>query len=161
MLSSRISDPERCPSARPLGVAILHGHELKWHKVSRKDGSGKCDIVEGGKDSLVYGVLYDIDEAQRNNLDRAEGCGHGYDRKEVEVVHGESRVKACVYYATAIDAKLKPYDWYKALVIAGAKEHNLPQAYISQLESVKAVTDTDVSRAASNYALLNINERKA
>ena len=34
---------ERVPSARPVTVARLAGHSLRWHKVSM-DGSGKCDV---------------------------------------------------------------------------------------------------------------------
>lgn len=39
----------RVPSCRPIGIAFLPGHELRFHKRS-KDGSGKCDAfqVEGG-----------------------------------------------------------------------------------------------------------------
>lgn len=40
MLTDRLR--ERVPSARPVAVARLAGHSLRWHKVSI-DGSGKCD----------------------------------------------------------------------------------------------------------------------
>lgn len=158
MLRSRIS--KRCPSAKPLGRAELHRYELKWHKAS-KDGSSKCDVVEGGFEKIVYGVLYSIDSSQLNDLDRAEGRGYGYERKEVEVLHGESTSKAWVYYATSINPKLKPFDWYKAFVVAGAKEHNLPQAYISQLEAVEAVVDSNRARADESYATLNAVKEEA
>ena len=32
------------PSAKKIGVGKLLSHELKFHKVSNKDGSAKCDI---------------------------------------------------------------------------------------------------------------------
>ena len=61
MLLARIR--ERVPSARPLGVAVLRGHRLFWHKAGR-DGSGKCDVVESNDtDAAVFGVLYEIARA--------------------------------------------------------------------------------------------------
>lgn len=41
MLSSRLR--ERCPSARPIGMAELPDHELRWHKRS-KDNSGNATL---------------------------------------------------------------------------------------------------------------------
>ena len=38
----------------------------------------------------------------------------------------------------AIDDSLRPYTWYKDFVVDGAKEHDLPEAYIKKLESVLA-----------------------
>src|SRR5258706_268593 len=77
---------ERVPSARVIGVGVLKGHKLCWHKVSKKDGSGKCDAAltdAGGAE--VYGVLYEIALAEKPKLDSAEGLGAGYDEKDVVV----------------------------------------------------------------------------
>lgn len=153
MLSSRIQD--RCPSARALGVAELHGHELKWHKCSLKDGSGKCDVVPA-KDAkrIVYGVLFEIAESEKRELDRAEGLGNGYEEKQVQVVFEGKPRAATLYSATNTDSALKPYTWYKAFVVAGSKEHKLPSEYICQLEAVEATQDPDTKRHESNTRLL-------
>ena len=34
------------------------------------------------------------------------------------------------------DPSLTPYDWYKAFVLAGAREHGLPQDYVAALDAV-------------------------
>ena len=152
ILSSRIQ--ERCPSARALGVAELHGHELKWHKRS-KDGSGKCDVVQTKDESrIVYGVLYEIAESEKSALDKAEGLGNGYEEKKVQVVFEGKPRTATLYAATNTESSLKPYTWYKAFVVAGAKEHNLPSEYIRQLEAVEATQDSDIKRHESNTQLL-------
>jgi hypothetical protein len=52
-----------------------------------------------------------------------------------------------MYYATDKDASLRPYHWYKALVIAGAREHGLPVSYRSRLELVVTVSDLKPARA--------------
>ena len=152
MLSSRIQ--ERCPSARALGVAELHGHELKWHKRS-KDGSGKCDVVLSKDEKrIVYGVLFEIAESEKRELDKAEGLGNGYEEKQAPVVfEGKSRA-VTLYSATNTDSSLKPYTWYKAFVVAGAKEHKLPSEYRRKLEAVEATQDPDSKRHERNTQLL-------
>ena len=157
MLSSRIK--ERCSSACPLGIAELHGYELKWHKRS-KDESGKCDVVQS-KDAnqIVYGVLYEITESQKSDLDKAEGLGNGYEAKQVQVVFKGTARTVSIYVATKMDSSLKPYTWYKAFVVAGAKEHKLPSKYIEHLEAAEATQDPDYKRHERNSQLLKGNSR--
>ena len=54
-----------------------------------------------------------------------------------------------------LDESLRPYDWYKALVVTGAKEHNLPVVYVKELEGVESVNDPNAVRAERNRKLLN------
>lgn len=152
MLSGRLKD--RCPSARPLGVAQLSGHELRWHKRSR-DGSGKCDVVPSSNGQVVFGVVYEIVESERADLDRAEGCGNGYVRTNVQVNLNGEAVTASTYVATKVDPNIKPYTWYKALVVAGAKEHGLPADYIASLETVEASKDPDCTRHTDSMRIVS------
>jgi gamma-glutamylcyclotransferase len=152
ILSARLK--ERCPSARPLAVAKLPGHELRWHKCST-DGSGKCDVVSVDSDRAVFGVVYEIDASDKAPLDRAEGLGHGYDQKDVSVFLNGEPVTVSIYFATKTDQGLRPYTWYKALVVAGAKEYSLPAPYISSLEAVEALEDPDRTRHDSNMRILS------
>lgn len=145
---------ERCPSARAIGIAELPGHELRWHKVSKKDGSGKCDIVASSADVSVLGVLYEIANGEKRALDNAEGLGAGYEEIEIEVLCGGDPVTAKAYRATDIDPALRPYTWYRAFVIAGAKEHGLPMSYIAGLEAVLADQDPDRVRHDERMALI-------
>jgi hypothetical protein len=143
----------RVPSARPLGAAVLRGHRLEWHKAGR-DRSGKCDVVATDDPAhVVHGVLYEFFAAEKALLDAAEGLGAGYDEKQVEVESAHGRVHAWLYYATGTDTTLLPYSWYKALVVAGAREHALPDAYIARLEAVIATEDEDAERHALHIAL--------
>ena len=151
MLSRRIL--ARVPSARPLGVALLRGHRLAWHKAGR-DGSGKCDVVVTNDPAhAVHGVLYEFLAAEKALLDAAEGLGAGYDEKQVEVESRSGPVNAWLYCATATEPGLAPYSWYKGLVVAGAREHGLPADYIERLEAVIAAEDADAERHALHVAL--------
>jgi len=142
----------RTPSAKPLGVAELAGHALRWHKRS-VDGSGKCDVVE--EEASVWGVLYSIDAAEKPRLDAAEGLHMGYAECYVDVVVAErGPVTAQVYHATDVVRTLRPYHWYKAYVLAGAREHGLPAEYVAALEAVESISDPDTDRAARHRAAL-------
>ena len=145
---------KRVGSARPRGIGHLNGHALRWHKRSC-DGSGKCDAETTGVNSyVIWGVLFEINRSEKFRLDQAEGLHHGYEEKEVEVVTGHRSVKALMYYATDTDRSLLTYDWYKAFVVSGAREHGLPESYVHHLEQVQSVRDPDVKRAAKNKKLL-------
>jgi len=142
---------ERAPSARVVGPGVLRGYSLKWHK-SGRDGSGKCDVVVEPQ-AAVHGVLYEILPAEKHALDRAEGLGSGYDEQWVHVEHQGKVVCAYIYRASSLDPSLAPYGWYKALVLAGARQHCLPAEYIAALEAVAARVDPDAQRHARNMAL--------
>jgi gamma-glutamylcyclotransferase len=154
MLTRRLR--ERTPSAVAIAVGRLDGHSLRWHKRGRLDGSGKCDILATGNAAdSVHGVVFELAAADKPALDRAEGLGSGYEEKTIDVVvDGGALMRVCAYCATDIDASLLPYDWYKAVVVAGAREHGLPGEYIRTLESVRSVPDLDPVRRARHVALL-------
>jgi hypothetical protein len=155
MLSARLRAPERCPSARAVGLAQLPGYELRWHKHSKKDQSGKCDIIASDvSDAVIFGVLYEIANDERAALDREEGLNKGYNAIEPTVIFGDSPLMVRSYQASIIDPELRPYTWYRALVIAGAKEHGLPASYIAGLESVAADEDHDRDRHDKNIGLI-------
>ncbi len=138
----------RAPSAIVDTSASLKGHALKFHKRSHKDGSAKCDIVEtSNENDIVWGVVFDIDDSEKINLDSVEGLGQGYEEKEIEVIgmNGET-LYAFTYYATDIAINLKPYTWYKEHVLRGARENNLPAEYIILIEKVEAILDLDRDR---------------
>ncbi|HEY3047879.1 MAG TPA: gamma-glutamylcyclotransferase family protein [Polaromonas sp.] len=152
MLTARLR--ERVPSARPVDVAQLRGHSLVWNKRSR-DGSGKCSVIASGREEdVVWGVLFELEAQEKGALDRVEGLGCGYDEGTVEVMVIGGAVHALTYLATDTDDALQPYDWYKELVLAGAREHSLPQYYIEVLEFAHSIPDPDGERAGSNRRLI-------
>ncbi len=145
---------ERTPSAKPLGRGKLPEHQLVLHKIGR-DGSAKCDIQETGRaHDIVWGVLFEISTNEGHLLDRAEGLGCGYEYKTVRVKSDERIVTAGAYYATHIDASLRPFDWYLNFVLKGAEEHGLPSSYLNSLKSWSMVIDPDSERRKRNFSLL-------
>ena len=134
MLTARLQ--ARCPSARPLGLATARGRRLAFHKRSDVDGSGKCDLVPADDGALVVGVVFDLAADELPALDRAEGRGQGYERREIVVELGGDRIACESYVATDIEPELMPYGWYRQLVLAGLLEHGAPAAYVEQVRQV-------------------------
>jgi gamma-glutamylcyclotransferase len=153
MLSARLQ--ARVPSAKAIGIGQLRGHVLRWHKRSN-DGSGKCDVqITDTETDNVWGVLFRFKMSEKADLDEAEGLNNGYAEKDVDILVGTKASKAQVYYATNKEPALRPYQWYKAFVVAGAREHHLPVEYLATLESMAAVPDLNTKRAAKNERLLS------
>jgi len=152
MVTARLR--ERAPSATAIGVGRLTGHVLRWDKRSANDGSGKCDAeATGREEDVVWGVLFELDAKDKPALDQAEGLGAGYAEKSVKILTDAGAVTAVTYCATEKDPALRPYHWYKTLVIAGAREHGLPIHYRSQLELAVTVSDRDHARSRRQEAL--------
>jgi hypothetical protein len=147
---------ERVSSALALGPAALEGHVLRFHKRGR-DGSGKCDAMRTGRPGdAVLGMLYRLAPADVERLGRVEGVGRGYVVRHVRVRAGAAEADAFTYGAdaTAIDPTLRPWDWYKTLVIAGARHHRFPDQYVRTIEVVPSRADPDRRRADEHAALL-------
>ncbi|MGE0858417.1 MAG: gamma-glutamylcyclotransferase family protein [Gammaproteobacteria bacterium] len=134
-----------------LGKVALPGQTLAFTKRGA-DGSGKCHLASAAA-ATAWGVVYRIPAQDKPVLDRIEGVGHGYAVAQVEVAaHG-----LCFVYqalATALDPRLRPFDWYRAYVLAGARHHGLPSDYIEAIASTPTVSDTDAARDAQNRACL-------
>ncbi|MGV6826937.1 MAG: gamma-glutamylcyclotransferase family protein [bacterium] len=137
----------RVPSASVVTVAELSGHRLCFHKQGR-DGSAKCDAYETKlADHKVVGIVFEICEKEKPGLDKCEGLGKGYEQKYVELTTTDGEhITAMTYYATRIDSELRPYHWYKAHVLAGAREHGLPAKYIEKYINIVSLPDPDSER---------------
>lgn len=152
MLSARLL--ARCPSAKPLDVARLDGYQLRWHKVST-DGSGKCNIApDSGEGAHVLGMIYEISSSDKAALDKAEGVGKGYEEESISVAIGECKYQAIAYLATFTDDTLRPYAWYHAFVLAGAREFDFPDYYLEQIKKTEVRSDPSRERHDKNMAII-------
>lgn len=164
LLTRRLTDLSRAPSAVARGIATVSGFTMRFHKVGT-DGSGKCTLIATGNEAdLVYGVLYDFADADVAGLDREEGVHlGGYARHSVRVRLPNGATEAMTYIAgdRYVDAASVPFDWYRDLVVAGAREHGLPPPYLRELEQTPAVPDPNAARAARARRLLEEYHRSS
>lgn len=152
MLSRRLL--ARTPSAFVSAMGYVSGRRLTFDKMS-SDGSGKWDIERTANPTdRVYGVVFKVACDEKARLDVAEGLGKGYREEPVTAVVSSGPVDALAYVATAKEPALRPYHWYKALVVAGACEHGLPQPYVEWLRTIDSKPDPKAERRAENEALL-------
>ncbi|APZ43834.1 gamma-glutamylcyclotransferase family protein [Acidihalobacter ferrooxydans] len=145
----------RVAGAYPVGIGLLVGYRLAFHVLSRKDGSAKCDAYYTGREAdAVYGVLFSLPASELAVLDRYEGHPHLYERGVVEVLRPDgAQWEAQTYIGRQAVAGLRPLDWYREHVLRGAREHELPEAYVAQLAAVAADRDTDAERRARELAI--------
>ena len=151
MLIKKLKD--RCPSAEKIEPTtnsqhMIRNHAFRFHKVS-DDGSSKGDAMETkNADSIVYGVIFTIEEEEKSKLDKAEGLGYGYEEKIVDVIDEKTTevITAVTYYATRINHDLEPYDWYKLQTVKGARDNNLPVDYIKKIEDMSSKPDNNEER---------------
>lgn len=148
---------ERLGTIECVALARCPDRRLAFHKRG-KDGSAKCDLaladVQG---SAVPGVIYRIGTDHWETLDRFEGRGRGYERERVSVLlaNGQSRdVLTYVASEDAIDPTLKPWKWYRDLVIEGARFHGFDTAWIDALMAVETRRDPNDTRRRENEDLL-------
>ncbi len=148
----------RTPSAQIVGRAVLRGHDLRFHKLSDVDGSGKADAFRTGRAAdRVWGVLARLSTSDKERMDEIEGVGTGYEARRALVRRPDgSAVLAHLYAArdVAVRPGLRPFLWYRRLVIEGAVQHGLPSPYVERLRSSPADSDPDVERARHNLSVL-------
>lgn len=143
MLTERIT--VRARDAKKVGIGYVCGRKLTFHKVgTRKNGSktGKCNICsDDDPKAIVYGVLYEIPDDQFNELNTYE---KGYSIAKVVVQSAAAgEITAVAHVADSTDLTLIPYDWYHGLVLAGARQHDLPTSYIQDFIAHIPVEQTD------------------
>ena len=153
MFSRRLKETI-APSAVAIDIGYVQGRRFSFGKVSR-DGSGKCDIqaTDNAKDR-AFGVLYRINAREKSDLGKAEGLGIGYSEADLQVVTAAGTQAATTYVASYRESPLRPYQWYRAMVIAGATEHGLPAEYIEWLRTFEAQADANTDRRAERESLL-------
>jgi hypothetical protein len=143
---------DRISSAQLVGTTCLPNWSLRFHKRS-EDGSGKCTILIG--DDGVHFAIFDISAEDKLTLDKIEGLGNGYSEISLSI----PGIGICVSYVAEesyIDDSLRPYDWYKELVLAGARFNRFPDHYLKEIESVQALPDPSPERSARQWAVVEM-----
>ena len=108
----------RCPSAVPMGKAILPGYRLEFKSFAT--------IVPSPKEQ-VEGVLWTITDTDESALDVLEGYPEFYDKKNVSVIHDEMNYIAMTYIMGPREQGYAPSDGYYSMVSEGYQTFGLSQ----------------------------------
>lgn len=138
MLTQRLT--ARCPSAEPVGSAKARGYGVSYCLHSTDD-SAKAGLCYD-EHAATWGVLYSVARDEQGILDGFEGAPVLYRREMIEVLpsDGGDPVQAVTYLPQPahIIADGRPFAWYRALCVGGARQHHLP------IEAVKRLMEVDV-----------------
>lgn len=106
----------RCPAAQSMGAVTLRGYKLAFKYF--------CDAVND-PDSQMQCVLWNITDACEQSLDATEGYPTFYGKKEVDVLHGDRKIRAMIYYMAGVDGSAMPSESYLNMVVQGYSEHDI------------------------------------
>lgn len=144
---------ERC-AAHFVTTGWLPAHRLVFCKKG-KGPSGKCSIVPSDDPAdRVFVAVYRMSAADKRALDAIEMTDMGYRDETVRVQTAGGPLAGLTYVVNddLLEPGLLPFDWYKALVLVGARFHRFPAAYLEQIEATPAQCDPDAERASANWA---------
>jgi hypothetical protein len=119
----------RCPGARPLGRAVLYGHEFRF--------SRHADIIENPEFN-TEGVLWEITADCELALDALEGFPSYYLKKQVNVFYNGTPVECMTYYMNNDYPDELPSDGYLAMLREGYRKYNVDTNQI--YESLALIT---------------------
>jgi gamma-glutamylcyclotransferase (GGCT)/AIG2-like uncharacterized protein YtfP len=139
----------RCPGLKVVGLAEMHDHKLGYPLTSHDWGGGVASpqLAHG---QSVWGVVYELTDADLEALDRYEGYRgpkdqhNVYDREAVFVELRRPddgsiprRVRVWCYFARPANPA-PPSRRYLDAVLQGARHHRLPDDYIARLAKTPA-----------------------
>ncbi len=134
MLPATLHD--EVPDARFLCVARLGSHALRFEKPAA-DGSGEAAAVATNNPSdITWGVVWQLDEGQLENLQDLERIGPDCHWQDVEVGDVDGRryvVKLAVVDRQVLDSKLRPQRGHRDQLVEAARRHGFPGIYAGLL----------------------------
>jgi gamma-glutamylcyclotransferase (GGCT)/AIG2-like uncharacterized protein YtfP len=115
----------RCPTAVPMGKAILPGYRFEFKSFA---------TIVPDTDSSVEGVLWTITDRDEQALDVLEGYPEFYDKRHVTVQQGIDYI-AMTYIMNPREKGFGPSDGYYSMVSEGYQQFGLSQQQLLQARS--------------------------
>ena len=137
---------ERIESTTFVGTSELVGWTARF-TVLGEDGSGKCNLEPSASSTHV--AVYDIHADDVATLERL--IGPHYEPMNVDM---GALGQGTLYYSQRRGREYAPYEWYKNVVLLGARYHGFPPSALERVESQRAVVDPDHVRRAKMESFL-------
>ena len=124
-----------CPRHRYLGRARLPRHRLAFTRRSVRTGTGVADLLPDPEGS-AWGVLYELGAEGLAALDRKEGAGWAYERRDVRVFSDDDTAhEAVAYFVIAKSPEpIEPSAGYLAALLDAGRERELPAEHLTAVE---------------------------
>ncbi len=122
-------------------AAALDDHALVFDLAVGPGERGVANLREE-TGARVWGVAWEIDAEAAGWLDRTEGVHRGfYLRKPVTLVTDDGPLAAFTYQSGRGQPGRKPSRRYLGLLLAGARQHGLPEAWVAGLRALPLAVD--------------------
>lgn len=120
----------RCDSSEFVGRGVLDGYRFCYPLFSERTGGGVAGI-EPDANSCVEGVIYQITPRELLDLDRIERTHlQAYFRRRVTIrTDNNATMKVWTYVSNNSGKLYPPTDEYRDLILQGAENHQLSEAY--------------------------------
>jgi hypothetical protein len=128
---------QRCPDAKLLGVAALHGYRLAFTIYSPNRECGCADIVASAG-NVVWGLMYELTDNDAQAMDVFEGCPENYRRISATVHKDGTDIDVFTYEVVNKQEGHKPSSHYAGLISNAAREFNFPEEYQKYIEELSA-----------------------
>jgi gamma-glutamylcyclotransferase len=116
---------QRCPDHTLVGAGCLTGY--RWIITSR----GYASIVKSPQDQ-VLGLVYQLSEADEQELDRFEGVQQGSYYKQLVTVQVADQPVICMTYIDPVTTEGKPPAEYVHRINRGIINASLPPEYVNR-----------------------------
>ncbi len=149
---------ERVPSCRYLESVYVPAYRLNFD-VRGIDGSGKCNMFHtGNTEDVVHAAVYEIARSEKVLLDAFEGDSYAVQEMTVS---GQDEHDVFVYIGKAnyLVQNLPPFEWYRDIVVAGARSRGFPDSYVAQIIAHKFIHDPDQTRHAEHQRIIRLGEK--
>lgn len=124
-----------CPSAIVVGRADLLNYEVQFNFMSH---DYQCGVTgaEFAPGKITHGVLFEVSETDMQHLDLIEEVPEeNYYRETVLVVDAQGQYQRADLYRTSHpQGPYRTSQAYLQHMLQGAQEHDLPAAYIAELQ---------------------------
>ncbi|SNS12285.1 hypothetical protein SAMN06295967_103278 [Belliella buryatensis] len=111
-----------------LGTAVLPHFGFRFN-YQNPDGSARANVIASQNES-VYGLLYEISEADRGYFLQSEP---GYDFIEMEVLTKDGSKKAFTFISSKITKGIFPNKAYLDTIIKGGQANQIPKGYLASI----------------------------
>lgn len=115
----------RCPDHREVGQGIIRG--WRWIITTR----GYASIVPSEPD-YVLGTVYELSDADVENLDIYEGVAKGSYFKEMVTVVVDGKELSCLVYIDLVTEEGKPKEEYIARINHGIMDAGFADEYVEK-----------------------------
>jgi gamma-glutamylcyclotransferase (GGCT)/AIG2-like uncharacterized protein YtfP len=125
----------RCPNSRIISPGRLEGYRLAFTTYSTNWACGVADVVKS-KGSEVWGLFYQLTEADLRNLDQCEGYPYKYTRFKVTVPTPVGPLNHVWVYSVKKKESFIPSPTYLGILRQVAVKYQFPESYLRQLDTI-------------------------